>query len=57
MSGDPSTDPWQGDDPPVPRRPGWGCLLAVIVSVIGVAVVAVLATGLLGAVLGGMRIR
>jgi len=51
-------DPWStGDEPPGPRRPSWGCLAAVIVSVVGVVVVAVLVTRILGAVLGGVHIR
>ncbi len=51
-------DTWSTDDePPAPRRPGWGCLAAVIVTVVGLVVVAVLATRLLGTVLDGVHIR
>jgi hypothetical protein len=50
--------PWSPEDePPTPRRPSWGCLAAVIVSVVGLVIVAVLATRLLGTVLDGVRIR
>jgi hypothetical protein len=43
--------------PPPPRRPGWGCLAAAIVTGIGLIVVLVLATNLLAAVFEGVRIR
>jgi hypothetical protein len=42
---------------PPPRRPGWGCLAAAIVTAIGLVVLVVLAANLLGAVFEGVRIR
>jgi hypothetical protein len=47
----------QDDQPPGPRRPGWGCLAAAIVAAVGLVVLVVLATRLLGGVLDGVRIR
>lgn len=46
----PVGDPWTEEDRP-PRRPGWGCLAAAIVTGIGVIVAAVLAVRLLAAAL------
>jgi len=40
-----------------PRRPGWGCLIAAILSAVGLVVVLVLATGVLGTALDGVTIR
>lgn len=44
---------WDDDpagDPRTPRRPGWGCLVALIVSTVGLIVVIVLAAHLLGGI-------
>jgi hypothetical protein len=46
-----------GPDPPVPRRPGAGCLLAAIVAGVGLLIVVVLAVKLLGSALDGVKIR
>lgn len=45
------------DKPPGPRRPGWGCLVAAIVAAVGLVVLVVLASRLLGGALDGVRIR
>ncbi len=45
------------DGPAAPRRPGWGCLVAAIVAAVGLVVMVVLATKLLGTALDGVRIR
>jgi hypothetical protein len=37
-------------DPGRPRRPGWGCLAAIIVSAVGLVVVVVLAAHYLGSI-------
>lgn len=54
-------DPWEPrpreEGPPPPRRPGWGCLVAAIVTAVGFIVIVVLAVGLLGDVLSGITIR
>jgi hypothetical protein len=54
-------NPWEPrpreEGPPPPRRPGWGCLAAAIVTAIGLIVIVVLAVGLLGTALSGIRIR
>jgi hypothetical protein len=50
-------DPWDGEDPPPPRRPGWGCLLAAIAGGIGAVIAVVLAARLLGTALSGIHIR
>jgi hypothetical protein len=54
-------NPWEPrpreEGPPPPRRPGWGCLAAAIVTAIGLIVIVVLAVSLLGTVLSGIRIR
>ncbi len=44
-------------EPPAPRRPGWGCLIAAVVSAIGLIVLVVLATRVLGSALDGVQIR
>jgi hypothetical protein len=51
-------DAWEqhGDAPP-PRRPGWGCLAAMIVSGIGLIVILAFAANLLAAAFDGVRIR
>ena len=50
--------PWSdGEDPPAPRRPSWGCLAALIVSVVALVVLAIFATRILGTALDGVRIR
>jgi hypothetical protein len=44
---------WDDDparDPRVPRRPGWGCLAALIVSTVGLIVVVVLVAHWLGGI-------
>ena len=43
---------WDGDgaDPREPRRPGWGCLAALIVCAVGLIVVVALAAHLLGGI-------
>jgi hypothetical protein len=45
------------DEPPAPRRPGWGCLIAAVVAGIGLIVVAVLAAGLLNTAFEDVKIR
>jgi hypothetical protein len=54
-------NPWEPrpreDGPPPPRRPGWGCLAAAIVTAIGFIVVVVLALALLSNAFSGVRIR
>jgi hypothetical protein len=51
-------NPWTPDDEPAaPRRPGWGCLVAAIVAAVGLIVLVVLATRVLGSALDGVRIR
>ena len=45
------------EGPPPPRRPGWGCLAAAIVTAIGLIVVLVLAANLFANALGGVRVR
>jgi len=52
-------NPWesQEQEPPGPRRPGWGCLAAAIVAAVGLVVLVVLATRVLGGALDGVRIR
>ena len=45
------------DEPGPPRRPDWGSLLALIISVTGRVVLMVLATRVLGSALGGVRVR
>ena len=51
-------NPWSPEDEPAaPRRPGWGCLVAAIVAGVGLIVLVVLASRLLGATLDGVRIR
>ena len=55
-----SMNPWNPsheDGPPPPRRPGWGCLMAAIVTGLGVIVMLVLLVNLLGAAFDGIRIR
>ncbi len=47
----------QDDEPAGPRRPGWGCLVAAVVAAVGLIVLVVLATRLLGSVLDGVQIR
>jgi hypothetical protein len=52
--------PWERpreEGPPPPRRPGWGCLAAAIVTAIGLVVVLVLAVNLLATMLDGVRVR
>ncbi len=53
------TDRWSEDEPdlPPPRRPGWGCLAAVIVLGVGTVVAAVFAARLLSALLSGVQLR
>jgi hypothetical protein len=46
-----------GPDLPEPRRPGAGCLVAAIVTAIGLVIVLVLAVKMLGTALDGVRIR
>jgi hypothetical protein len=43
---------WGGDDadPRQPRRPGWGCLAALIVCAVGLIVVVALAAHWLGGI-------
>jgi len=36
------TDPWDEDDRPPPRRLGWGCLLAVIITSVACVVAAIM---------------
>jgi hypothetical protein len=52
-------NPWESPDqePPGPRRPGLGCLAAAIVAAVGLVVLVVLASRLLGGALDGVRIR
>ena len=52
-------DPWspQDEEPAGPRRPGWGCLAAAILAAVGLVVLVVLATRVLGGALDGVRIR
>jgi hypothetical protein len=51
-------NPWTPDnEPATPRRPGWGCLVAAIVAAVGLIVVLVFATRILGAALDGVHIR
>ena len=54
-------NPWEPrpreEGPPPPRRPGWGCLAAAIVTAIGLIVVLVLAANLFANALGGVRVR
>jgi len=45
------------DEPRGPRRPGWGCLAGAIVAAVGLVVLVVLATRILGSALDGVRIR
>ncbi|GAA5183939.1 hypothetical protein GCM10023322_24320 [Rugosimonospora acidiphila] len=49
----------EGDqaDPRAPRRPGWGCLAAMIVVGIGLIVVVVIAVNVAGTAFSGVRIR
>ncbi len=53
------TEPWSDDEPdvPPPRRPGWGCLAAVIVAGIGTVIAAIFAARLIAALLSGVQIR
>jgi hypothetical protein len=41
---------WDDDEPTGPRRPGWGCLAALIVGAVGLIVVVVLAAHWLGSI-------
>lgn len=54
-------NPWdprpREEGPPPPRRPGWGCLAAAVVTAIGFIVVAVLAANLLATAFSGVRVR
>ncbi len=56
-------NPWDPDacpreeGPPPPRRPGWGCLAAAIVTAVGLIVVVMLGLDLIGDALSGVRIR
>jgi hypothetical protein len=54
-------NPWEPrpreQGPPPPRRPGWGCLAAAIVTAIGLIVVLILALNLLSTAFSGVRIR
>jgi hypothetical protein len=51
-------NPWSPEDEPAaPRRPGWGCLVAAILAAVGLIVLVVLASRILGAALDGVRIR
>jgi hypothetical protein len=48
---------WAGGDEPPPRRPGFGCLAAAIITSIGLVVLAILVLRLLGTALSGVTIR
>jgi hypothetical protein len=54
-------NPWEPrpreEGPPPPRRPGWGCLAAALVTGIALVVMVVLALNLLRDALSGVRIR
>jgi hypothetical protein len=51
-------NPWTPDDEPAaPHRPGWGCLAAAILAAVGLVVVLVFATRILGAALDGVHVR
>jgi hypothetical protein len=58
-----SVNPWdphprpREEGPQPPRRPGWGCLAAAIVTAVGLVVVVLLALNMLGDALSGVRIR
>jgi branched-subunit amino acid ABC-type transport system permease component len=53
----PPTDPWSTQDPPAPRRPGWGCLVAAIIGGIGAIIAVAFAARLIGTALSGVTIR
>ena len=53
-------NPWSPsheDGPPPPRKPGWGCLMAAVVTGVAVLVLVVLAVTVLGTALDGVRVR
>ena len=51
-------NPWTRDDEPAaPRRPGRGCLVAAIVAAVGLVLVLLFATRILGAALDGVHVR
>ncbi len=50
-------DPWREDDPaPPPRRFGPGCLIALIVSAVGLVIAAILVLRALDAAASGVRL-
>jgi hypothetical protein len=51
-------DAWgRPEGPPPPRRPGWGCLAAMIITGIGLIVIVALAANLLVAAFEGVQVR
>jgi hypothetical protein len=54
----PPAEGWDDEpEPPRPRRPGWGCLAAVIVGGVGLVIAALFAAQLFGATLTDVHIR
>lgn len=51
-----AADPWSDDDAPPPRGVGAGCLVALIVSAIGIVVAAILVARAIGAALSGVTL-
>jgi len=49
-------DPWADDEQPPPQRFGAGCLIALIISAIGVVIAAVLVIRALGAAFSGVSL-